>query len=491
MIRVVIKQNILAINSHRHMNTVKASSFKASARLSSGLRINSAADDAAGLAISQKMRAQIMGLIQAERNVEYGINLIQTMEGAMSEVSSMLIRKRELIIQALNDTNTEEDRQKIQDEINQLKGEIDSLADRAQYNRISLLNISGDRKAISALISAKVPKAPLTGHLWFAEGTHNIVGRSDYIDAITGEERIVVDGIVDTGTLAYPNQVLTDVGSFTAEEGDSFIIRVTFFHDNPYHPAAQIWPTLIITAPCGTTFGRFGGILTGGDFFGGSANWQPGTVYSPNDLCESVRFVGRTPNNVEEYVITNVFAPGAGSWNITVINGMISPYNPFQVEIIRLTGDRYIPTPQPPGPTQPSTPPASQNNDLWIQTGPNANQGMSITRFDIRTKTLGINQLDVSTTETGTAALIALDDAFGKINSFRAIAGAQQNRLEAVGRSLRVSAENLMAAKSRIKDADMAKEKMRLTRANILQQAATAMLAQAHQVPEMVLRLLR
>ena len=149
MSNMVINTNVLALNSHRAMKNVGQAQSTASARLSSGLRINSAADDAAGLAISEKMRAQVRGLDQASRNAQDGSSMVQTAEGGMQQITNMLQRGRELTVQAANHTNTGDDRMKIANEINQLFQEIDSMAERVEFNGMKLIN--GDFKAANAI----------------------------------------------------------------------------------------------------------------------------------------------------------------------------------------------------------------------------------------------------------------------------------------------------------------------------------------------------
>ena len=149
MSNMVINTNVLALNSHRAMKNVGQAQATASARLSSGLRINSAADDAAGLAISEKMRAQVRGLDQASRNAQDGSSMAQTAEGGMQQITNMLQRGRELTVQAANHTNTGDDRLKIANEINQLFQEIDSMADRVEFNGMKLIN--GDFKTDNSI----------------------------------------------------------------------------------------------------------------------------------------------------------------------------------------------------------------------------------------------------------------------------------------------------------------------------------------------------
>jgi len=141
----VVQTNVLALNSHRNLGLIGIQKEKSSARLSSGYRINSAADDAAGLAISEKMRAQIRGLDQASRNAQDGISMLQTTEGGLQEINNMIVRIRDLVIQAANDTNTTEDREKIQLEISQLSDEIQEMGDRVEFNKMKVLSMGGTK----------------------------------------------------------------------------------------------------------------------------------------------------------------------------------------------------------------------------------------------------------------------------------------------------------------------------------------------------------
>ncbi len=135
-----INANIMAINSHRQLGTLNSQQAKSTEKLSSGYRVNRAADDAAGLAISEKMRAQIRGMNQASRNAQDGISVVQTAEGAMDEIHAMLQRMKELSVQAANDSNQDDDRKLIQKEVEQLKTEVDAIAEKTQFNKMKLLD---------------------------------------------------------------------------------------------------------------------------------------------------------------------------------------------------------------------------------------------------------------------------------------------------------------------------------------------------------------
>jgi flagellin len=277
---MVINTNVLALNAHRAMKNVNASQSTASARLSSGLRINTAADDAAGLAISEKMRGQIRGLNMASKNAQDGSSLIQTAEGGMQQVGDMVQRIRELTVQAANDSNESEDRQKIQAEIAELISEIDKMSDRVEFNNKKIIN------------------------------------------------------------------------------GD--------------------------------------------------------------------------------------YAKGSGS-------------------------------------------------TLTFQVGANANQTVSLNISSMSASSLGLSGLTVSLDSAADISklLSKIDGALKIVTNSRAELGAKQNRLEYTMKSLDISSENLSSSESRIRDTDMAKEMMNLTKANVLSSAATSMLSQANQQPQNVLQLLR
>ena len=308
MSNTVINTNVSALNSYRALTGVSARQQKAQEKLSTGQKINRAADDAAGLAISEKMKSQIRGLDQATNNAQDGISLVQTAEGAMEEVTSMLQRMRELAVKTGNDTLTDDDRTKIQSEVDELVKEINSISERTEFNKRKLFSGEGGKEG---------------------------------------------------------------------------------------------------------------------------------------------------------------------------------------------------------------------SQDFWIQTGANENQGLNINIAYMNAEILGVDKLNLGGTKGGTgeggstgqgggtsefatradgegpgkdlaaAAIEAIDGAIQQVATQRSNLGANQNRLESTVNNLKVSSENLSAANSRIRDTDMAKEMMNVTQANVLQQAATAMLAQANQAPQSVLQLLQ
>jgi len=340
-------------------------------KLSSGLRINRAGDDAAGLAISEKMRGQISGLNQASRNAQDGISLIQTAEGALAETHSMLQRMRELTVQANNGTNTAADRGNIQEEIGQLQTEITGITDRTEFNGTNLLdgNFGASASSVGATLDG-VFEIELNGASAATDWT------------------VVAENVTDTVTISSATLGVSE--QITASDVDG---------------------------------------MTVGD---------------------TLRFDG---------VGINLTAKVA---DVTV-----AALNTFTVD----------------------------SGNVEFQIGANANQSMSMTIGDMDAAALGVDDSVIDVTDFATTdfdtQIAAIDDAIDTVSSQRSELGAKQNRLEHTISNLTAAAENLTAAESRVRDVDMAKEMMEFTKNNILSQASTAMLAQANQMPQSVLQLLR
>lgn len=403
-----INHNIAALNTYRQLSANNVLGNKSLEKLSSGLRINRAGDDAAGLAISEKMRGQIRGLDQASRNAQDAISMIQTAEGALNETHSILQRMRELAVQAGNDTITASDRNEIQKEINQLSTEINRIGNTAEFNTQKLLN------ATSGSVTVPVPGTPATAGVYTVT-----IGTAD----------ITIDG-------------------------------ETFAYD------------------------------AGGD---GSTAWK--------DAASLVSMINSNAILSEKYT-----AEVSGTdVNLTQNTGYESATEPS----VSGTG-ASISTTTAGAAAVPDTPGKSS---FSMQIGANENQTMTIDLADMRAAALGItgtgegftivatvtngtdNQavekaLDVSTASSAGKATTMVQQAIDKVSAERSKLGACQNRLEHTINNLGTSSENLATAESRIRDVDMAAEMMEFTKMSILQQAATAMLAQANQQPQMVLQLL-
>ncbi len=390
---MIINHNLAAMNTYRQYGINNNAASKSLEKLSSGLRINSAADDAAGLAISEKMRAQIRGLNQASTNAQDGISLIQTAEGALNETESILQRMRELSVQAASDTNTEDDRVELQKEVEQLKEEIDRIANNTEFNTKKLLN--GD----------------LSANIFRAEDA--------YVASKTGEFDVSITSVIDDDP--------TTSSIVTAD--DTFVIEVTGYDAGTDTYAYSITPEST-------------GVATTGSFTAG------GTAAD---------------------AIT-----GLGGVDITVDSTALEVGDSFTIVTRQ---DQNLSS--------------TSTNALTFQIGANSNQTINVDIDAMDASSLFVKNIDVSTAEGATAAISTIDDAIKNVSAERSKLGAYQNRLEHTINNLDTSNENLTAAESRIRDVDMAEEMMNYQKTNILQQAATAMLAQANQQPQNVLTLLK
>jgi len=393
---------------------------KSMERLSSGMRINRAGDDAAGLAISEKMRGQIRGLKQAQRNAQDGISLIQTAEGALNETHSILQRMRELATQASTDTNTLTDRKEIQKEINQLLTEIDRISSDTEFNTQGLLDGSysgkifhiganADQKmdvSISNMGTTAIGTAGRTGAA--GGGTTPAQAATATVDGVTFTTTETGEGFND-----YTISFQDGTGEGVAVDRDSKKIVVTLdFSDTPTMDSSS-W--VITETGAGT-----GSFTVSGTF--------TGTVAS----------TGTTAGGAEEV---------AGGGTATNIDAL-----------------------------------AVDDADI---------DSLEATLTDAAvTARLGAGKEGVLTQAGANAAIANINDAIEQVSAERSKLGAMQNRLEHTIANLGTSAENLQAAESRIRDLDMAEEMMAFTKNNILQQAATAMLAQANMAPQSVLQLL-
>ena len=417
-----INNNIMAMNANRQLGINNNGMAKALEKLSSGLNINRAGDDAAGLAISEKMRGQIRGLNQASRNAQDGISLIQTAEGALNETHAILQRMRELAVQSANDTNVKVDRQAIQDEMDQLIEELDRISETTQFNTQTLLDGSftgtfqiGANEGQTVTLELNRMDSAGLGLL-----SYNSI--EDGTTSDNDKNALLADG---TYTLNGTNLVDTKGNIVATYDGNNKI---------------SVDSTEIITLSKAALAN--GAIITisdkGAKFDVKYALAKPDDSNNLGELAPGTYKIEGS-NVIKDGKLVGEFASG----KIT-INGK---------EITEAS--------------------------LGFQSGA-LEAGVSFT----------IHGSDVSTRETAEGTITAIDKAIELVSKERSKLGAMQNRLEHTIKNLDTSAENLQAAESRIRDVDMAKEMMEFTKQSILQQAATAMLAQANQLPGSVLKLL-
>ncbi|OZQ63720.1 flagellin [Paenibacillus sp. VTT E-133280] len=428
---MIINHNIAALNTHRQLSANTANTNKNIEKLSSGLRINRAGDDAAGLAISEKMRGQIRGLDQASRNSQDGISLIQTAEGALNETHSILQRMRELSVQSANDTNTAGDRSELQKEMSQLNEEIDRIQSTTQFNTKNLLDGSMGNAVNTA--GANVNKnAALTA------------------GAAT----------VDTAGAVVPPPAVTTGTAFTAladKNGNSLGITATDKITVSY-------------VKDGTTISN---TFDAGTFTLAALGTTDGTTDDTNVDALTV--------SSGAAVLTATTAGTAGA-----INGLTITVKDASGNVRTAATNALSSFSETTAATNKRT-----DGTANFQIGANTGQSMNLSIEDMGSSALGVKGLQVSTQSQATVAIKVIDQATQKVSSERSKLGAVQNRLEHTINNLGTASENLTAAESRIRDVDMAKEMMSQTKNNILAQAAQAMLAQANQQPQGVLQLLR
>ncbi|MFC5594341.1 flagellin [Lysobacter niastensis] len=376
----VINTNTMSLNAQRNLSSSGAQLATSLQRLSSGLRINSAKDDAAGLAISERFTTQIRGLDQAARNANDGISLAQTAEGAMGEIGNNLQRIRELAVQSRNATNSATDRAALNAEAQQLKAEIDRVSSQTNFNGVKLLDGS------------------------FANQVFQVGANQG--------ETITVGAIVDASS--------ANLGTYSRAS---------------------------VTGAAATTFTA----VTAGDLTVNGVS--VGGIAADTSATERAASVRTAVNSVSDQ--TGVYAINDTATTVTLV---------------------------------------STTADIAV-----AHAGASSTAATTglaaatttRVANTGFGTLDISTTAGADAAMQSMDAALSAISTARANMGAVQNRFSSVVSNLSGTSENLSAARSRIQDTDFAKETAQLTRNQILQQAGTAMLAQANQAPQGVLSLLR
>jgi len=382
---LTINTNVVSLNAQRNLTSSQSMLSTAMQRLSSGLRINSAKDDAAGLAISERMSSQINGLDQAGRNANDGISLAQTAEGSLSTITTNLQRIRELAVQSANATNSVSDRAALQTETTQLMSEIDRVANKTQFNGVALIDGSFNSAVFQVGANAN--------------------------------DTITVSSLVDANVAA--------LGSVTSASGQSSAV---------------------------TGISSLGAVGAGALLINGT------------DVGASIGAAGTSQQRIGQTV--------DAINNSATTTGVNAAFDSSTGRIVLSSAATIVAT----------------GTDAGTKTGFNISAGDG---SGTSATTTGLTSLSVGSFAGATLAIQQVDSALQQINSARANLGAIQNRFSSVVSNLSTTSENLSASRSRIQDTDFAKETAAMTRNQILQQAGTAMLAQANQLPQSVLKLLQ
>ena len=483
-----INTNISSLTAQRSSSIVQTQLSTAMARLSSGLRINSAKDDAAGLAISQRFTSQIRGLNQAARNANDGISLAQTAEGALGSTGENLQRIRELAVQSANATNSASDRAALQSEVSQLTAEITRVGGQTEFNGIKLLDgsFASQTFQVGANAGQTISIASITDARATGLGSHAMT-----LDGtVTGNTKAAAADLTGGNTIGAE----TDLTLTTANGGTS-----AAFGYAANATAADIATAIStngssvgVTATA-TNSATLGSLVSAGTVsmtLNGSA--ISAAVTNPTDMTELMAAINGASGSTG---VTASFTTAGSKSDLTLTTSdgrdvSILDFNnsgttkTASFSGVTLTGgaatDSSIKT---------GTVALSSSKGQITSAGANADvfaaAGANTSSFS------AVANIDISSAAGATSALSVLDNALQQINSVRADLGAVQNRFSSTISTLMTTSENLAASRSRIMDADFAQETAALSRAQVLQQAATAMVAQANQLPQQVLQLLK
>ena len=507
---MTINTNVASLNAQRFLGQSQGMLGTSLSRLSSGLRINSAADDAAGLAISGRMSAQVRGLNQAVRNANDGISLAQTAEGALTETTAMLQRMRELAVQSMNDTNSSSDRENLQKEVAQLRLEIDRIAKNTQFNGKNLLDGTFNRQRFQVgandgqelslnIASAKSRSLGLSTGTFTTHGAiteANALGSCNTLEtAIDSAENFTIIGALGTESISVTDNwsaydIMDRVNSSTSDTGVS------------------------ATA---VTYAKLSAMCTGTMTFSlqGKGGTAAGVSVTGTDITDLIASVNSYTSDTGIYAYINgtdeivLYSSEGYSIGVQDIDYGADTASTYTASFAGLDSD---------GSTQSGSSVTLVDSTLSADSGSSFVGGTVIFEttlnngyFTLSTTANGtelfdsgntgtsvlsaatthtVENLDISTRDGARTAIQTVDGALDYIANIRADLGAVQNRFESTIANLQNVSENLSASRSRILDADFASETADMTKSQILIQSGVAMLAQANQLPQQVLSLL-
>ena len=439
---MVVKNNMSAVNTLNILNKNSSALSKSLQKVSSGMKINSAADDASGYAISERMRVQIRGLDQANQNTQNGNSMMKVAEGAVSSTVDILKTLKEKVINAANDTNTDADRQTIQKELDQ---SIDQIDDNANVTYNGKYLVDGSHNSKTAQTTTALTNESLDAKTVSGSKLTDLKSR-------TGEKLNIHS--TDNVTVSYVSQGKTYTTTMSVGSNDLKAI----LGKTAYNGKQSIKDALTFKKDTATA-------LIGKD---GSGN----DVYTADNGCALTltATTGGLAGQVAGFTISITTNTGAVNKSANAVLDAFS-------ESIRAQNE-------------------SQDNSIVLQVGTKANQAIKVGLTDMRSNALGLKgsdgkTLNVSTQAKANAAINVLDNAVQKALDQQTTIGSVESRLEYTSSNLTTASENVQASESTIRDADMAKEMTEYTKNNVLLQAAQSMLAQANQSSSSVLSLLQ
>ena len=472
---MVVQHNLSAMNANRMLGITTGSLAKSTEKLSSGYKVNRAADDAAGLAISEKMRKQIRGLDQASANAEDGISAVPTAEGALTEVHDMLQRMNELAVKAANGTMSTDDRQTVQDEVEQLLTEIDRVAETTKFNELYMLK--GDTSDKTVKLSAK--DAGLEGKLVTGANSATFT-----INTLKLGDSVSIGGTTYTIGDATAKNVADSVAALTMATGSQVTLNGVQYTIVDTADEEDEAKNLITKDSIEKRIN--GGKLTSVKF--------NGKTY--NVITDKVGGAGGTADGVDDNESSIITADKAYEYmakELSLANNVGANQKQISIDVtdnkqlikgkdaVQFVFDRAEAVTK-----------EDLNFSLHVGADADMTNKISVKVASLDTTGLGIYGLNVKD-KTGMSATYAIDsiaDAIAKVSAQRSSLGAIQNRLEHTINNLDNVVENTTAAESQIRDTDMAEEMVKYSKNNILQQAGQSMLAQANQANQGVLSLL-
>ena len=514
---MVVQHNMAAMNANRMLSGVSSAQSKSTEKLSSGYRINRAADDAAGLSISEKMRSQIRGLNQASTNAQDGISLIQTAEGALNEQHSILQRMRELSVQAANGTETDDDREAVQNEIEQLQSELTRISDTTEFNTMKLLDGSRSGSDVSVSVSKSAEANLTTQDATTQKNTAAITAA-----AAKTSTKLSVTTLDKNGNATTTEVELKIAGNKVSYNGKELTATVTDGNASDEETAKAFAEALSKT----DLADKF-------DITNNNAN----LVFTAKEAGSSAS-VALTKQDDVAAKATNLDTTGEDAYKkLSADIGTYDGTGNIEDKIFTVNGEKFAYVTDPAklgddhkdvnyvvaanaagiktassdmanlinaktginatadaqGTISLKAGTTTTGNGITLQIGANEGQTMSFTLDDMSADALGVGgrSVDLSTQESAKTATTTIDAAIKKVSAARGKMGAVQNRLEHTISNLDTASENMQTAESRIRDTDMAEEMVNYSKNSILAQAGQSMLAQANQANQGVLTLLQ
>ena len=547
---MIVQHNMSAMNANRMLGITNSSLAKSTEKLSSGYKINRAADDAAGLSISEKMRSQIRGLNKASDNAQDGISLIQTAEGALNESHSILQRMRELSVQASNGTETDDDREAVQKEISQLQDELTRISSTTEFNTMKLLDgsLGGGSSAtgikVDASVSNKALQAGALKTTAATNGKYTSTGAVSAADDLSAGDTtsLTVNFLNEKGeqdsitvNLKYKDAttLVSEDGSreYTVAAGKATVEDKTkaFLAELKQTSLADDF-TMVGTAADGKIefTAKTAGTETSRILSTSESNIKAGVftqatatkatdTKAPADAYQSIKadvgtYDGGATTNIDDYIFTvngerfmyatadgvaalksktdysDVNFVKADTVDDDAANAMASLISAKTGINAEIDANETTTVD-----LKPSASSSTAGKGMTLQIGANEGQTMSFSIDDMSAKSLGVdgNKVDLATQDGAQKATTTIDAAIKKVSAQRSKLGAVQNRLEHTIANLDTAAENTQTSESRIRDTDMAEEMVAYSKNNILLQAGQSMLAQANQSNQGVLSLLQ